>query len=657
MSDDSPGELVPTSLYPLLAEDGAVARIIEGFEPREQQQVMAAAVTEAMRSRSTLLCEAGTGTGKTLAYLVPALLSGKRVVISTGTRNLQDQLFEKDLPMVRDALGQPVVVVLLKGRANYLCLQRLGGAEIDSRLDTILTAQLVKVRRWANTTLTGDMTELTGMAEDGPVPRLVTSTADNCLGAECPMFGDCYLVKARRAALGADVVVVNHHLFFADMALREEGFGELLPDAACVIFDEAHQLPEVATRFFGSSTSTGQIRELADDSERLIAMAGGDVQGVAVAARTLRETTTVLRARLAGSGDRVNWEVERTRPDVREPVVRLIDALSALAGAVDMDDGGGELSNCLKRAAALANRVKLLLGECPENEVRWVELHPRSFTWQAAPLEVAEAFASHMRAHPIAWIFTSATLAVGQSFEHFANRMGISDATELVLASPFDYYTQALCYLPADMPEPREPHHTTALLEAIEPVLKATGGRAFLLFTSHRALKAAAQALRDKIPFPLLVQGEQPKAELVRRFVELGNAVLLGTASFWEGVDVRGDALSCVVIDKLPFAAPDDPVLEARLRNARETGGNPFQDFQVPQAATALKQGAGRLIRSRLDRGVLVLGDPRIATKGYGRQFVRALPPMRRTRELDQVLEFFADSVPNASPDDASPDS
>lgn len=615
--------------------------MIDGFEVREQQVDMAAAVMRCIALRSKLLCEAGTGTGKTLAYLVPALHAGVKVVISTGTRNLQDQLFEKDLPTVRDALGQPVKVVLLKGRANYLCLHRLDQAHTDAALDTIATKQLQGLRRWSHTTVSGDMSEFPGLPEDSPLQRLVTSTTDNCLGAECPQFQECFLVKARRAALEADIVVVNHHLFFADMVLREEGFGELLPDAGCVIFDEAHQLPDVATRFFGSSLSTGQLRELADDGERAIATVGGDIQPVMVAARTLRECASGLRGCFTKNADKSNWEPFRDQTAVMDLMTSVHGALRQLAIGLDVDDGGGEASNCMKRATAMSAQIEQLTADCPSNAVRWIELRPRNFTWRTAPLEIADTFASHMRSHPIAWIFTSATLAVGDSFEHFARRMGVEDAEELVLASPFDYSEQAVCYLPSRLPEPRERRHSDALLEAIMPVLELSGGRAFLLFTSHRALRYAAQALRPVLRYPMLVQGEESKAELVRRFVEYGNAVLLGTASFWEGVDVRGDALSCVVIDKLPFAAPDDPVLQARLDKLRAEGGDPFFEFQVPAAAIALKQGAGRLIRSRRDRGVLVLGDPRIASKGYGRTFVRALPPMRRTRDLSVVQRFF----------------
>jgi ATP-dependent DNA helicase DinG len=634
-------EDVRVEAYDALGADGPFARVIDGFEVREQQRDMAAAVEAAMAAQGVLLCEAGTGTGKTLAYLVPALESGLRVLISTGTRNLQDQLFEKDLPTVRSAMGQPAKVVLLKGRANYLCTHRLEQAHTDSALDPILASQLVRVRNFAAMTSTGDMAELVGFAEDAPIHRMVTSTADNCLGADCPHYSECHLVKARRAALEADVVVVNHHLFFADMVLREEGFGELLPDVGCVIFDEAHQLPEIATRFFGSSLSSGQLRDLADDSERAVASLGGDVAPVMVATRVLREVTATLRPRLGREGTRPGWESLRPQPAISDAMRRLLGALSGLCSALDIDDGGGEATNCLRRTTSVKAVVTMLMEECDSNSVRWVEPRARGFTWRAAPLDISDTFASHMRSHKIAWIFTSATLAVGESFTHFAERMGVKDAMELVLESPFDYPNQALCYLPADLPEPRDRGHVSALLTAVAPVLEATGGRAFLLFTSHRALREAAGLLRGQIDYPLLVQGDEPKAELVRRFVEHGNAVLLGTASFWEGVDVRGDALSCVVIDKLPFAAPDDPVLEARLSRMRESGGDPFGQFQVPSAAIALKQGAGRLIRSSSDRGVLVLGDVRIATKGYGRTFVRALPPMRRTRVLEDVTTFF----------------
>jgi ATP-dependent DNA helicase DinG len=630
--------------YRPLSALGAMAKVIDGFEPREQQQEMAAAVAEAIARRSTLLCEAGTGTGKTLAYLMPALESGARIIISTGTRNLQDQLFGKDLPLVRSVLGQPVQVVLLKGRSNYLCLQRLQVTEGQGVTDPQLASELRKVRDWASSTRLGDMSELTGVPEDAPVQRMVTSTADNCLGQECGFWDECHVVKARRSALDADIVVVNHHLFFADMALRDEGVGELLPNADCVIFDEAHQLPEVATRFFGTSLSALQMRELADDAERAIVAAGGDLQAAALAARAVRESLAVTRIRLADEVERTPWEQAREQPEVATACRRIEAALDSVVEALQPGDGGGEVTACMRRAIELRTRLRGLLDECPDNEVRWVEVQARGFIWRSAPLEVDEMFANRMRAHPIAWIFTSATLAIGDSFSHFSQRMGIEADRSVVYPSPFDYDAQALCYLPSGIPEPRDRNHTAALVEAVLPVLTASRGRAFLLFTSRRALREAATLLRERIPFPMLVQGEESKAELTRRFVEHGNAILLGTASFWEGVDVRGEALSCVVIDKLPFAAPDDPILDARLRNMKAHGRDPFREHQLPQAVIALKQGAGRLIRSQTDTGVLVLGDTRIATKGYGKSFLRSLPPMSRTRDLADVAAFFAET-------------
>ncbi|NKC13520.1 MAG: ATP-dependent DNA helicase [Gammaproteobacteria bacterium] len=602
---------------------------------------MAAAVARAIDTRATLICETGTGTGKTIAYLLPALASGARVIISTGTRNLQDQLFDKDLPLVRLVLGQPVKVVLLKGRANYLCLHRLHVAQGQGVTDPLLATHLQRIREWAGITQAGDMAELPGIPEDALVQRLVTSSADNCLGQECAHFDECHVVKARRAAMEAHIVVVNHHLFFADMALRDEGVGELLPSADCVIFDEAHQLPEVATRFFGESLSAGQLRELADDAERAVAEGGGDSGACAKATRALREAIAVTRLRLA-EDMQGSWEQSKDLPAIQDAMQRLAAALEGLIETVQTDDGGGELSACLRRAIDARGRLRLLSEDCPDNTVRWVEAHPRGFSWRSAPLEVDELFANHMRAHPSAWIFTSATLAIGDSFAHFASRMGIAADETVVFPSPFDYDQQALCYLPAPLPEPREQHHTEALIEAVVPVLEESEGRAFLLFTSRRAMAEAATLLRGRTGFPMLVQGDESKAELIRRFVELGNALLLATASFWEGVDVRGDALSCVIIDKLPFAAPDDPVLEARLRTMKANGRDPFHEHQLPQAAIALKQGVGRLIRSRTDTGVLVLGDPRIVTKGYGKSFMRALPPMSRTRSFADVRRFFA---------------
>jgi ATP-dependent DNA helicase DinG len=632
--------------FPILAQGGELARAIDGFEARSQQQEMAAAVEKAIAEQEVLLCEAGTGTGKTLAYLVPALRAGVRVIISTGTRNLQDQLFGKDLPLLRDALGQPVRVVLLKGRANYLCRHRMDQAASGLELDPALAKRLQLIKRWSLQTRSGDLAELTALGDDEPVLPMVTSTADNCLGQECPVFADCHVVKARRAAQDADVVVVNHHLYFADMALRDDGFGEILPTARAVIFDEAHQLPEVATRFFGWNISTGQMREVIDDAERAVRAAGGDLVGLRRIAGGLRAALAELRGTLDSSvkgpqSGSLPWEPFRVVREVAAALDALKSQLNTLIGALDAD-GGGEQSNCVRRAELLTQRLgKLALAE-EEDEVRWVEQRGRATIWRVAPLNVASLFAAHIESHKAAWVFTSATLAVDGKFEHFAERMGICEYTSHVWPSPFDYMTQALCYLPQGLPEPRGQSHTEALLAQALPLLQASAGGAFLLFTSHRALQFAAGWLQPRSELPLFVQGQAPKAELVRQFVEAGNGVLLGTASFWEGVDVRGDALRLVVIDKLPFAAPDDPVLEARLKTLKEQGRDPFRELQLPLAVIALKQGAGRLIRSRKDRGVLVLGDPRLVMRGYGKVFLRSLPTMPITQEQAEACAFLA---------------
>jgi ATP-dependent DNA helicase DinG len=638
------------SQFPILAEGGKVARAIDGFEVRAQQQAMAAAVEQAIAQEEILLCEAGTGTGKTLAYLIPALRAGVRVIISTGTRNLQDQLFDKDLPLLRDALGQPVRVVLLKGRANYLCRYRMEQAVGELDLDPVLSKRLQLIKRWSLQTQAGDLAELTALADDEPVLPKVTSTADNCLGPECPAFSECHVVKARRAALDADVVVINHHLYFADMALRDDGFGEILPTARAVIFDEAHQLPEVATRFFGWNISTGQMREVVDDAERAVRGAGGDLAGLRRIAGALRAALAELRGALdvtfkGPQSDSLPWEPFRVAREVAAALDSVKRQLNSLIGALDAD-GGGEQSNCARRAELLVQRLcKLALAE-QDDEVRWVEQRGRVTIWRAAPLNLASLFAAHIESHRAAWIFTSATLAVDGEFGHFAERMGIEDYTAHVWPSPFDYMTQALCYLPEALPEPRGHNHTEALLAETLPLLQASAGGAFLLFTSHRALQFAATWLKSRSDLPLYVQGQAPKAELVRQFVEAGNGVLLGTASFWEGVDVRGDALRLVVIDKLPFAAPDDPVLEARMRTLKEQGREPFRELQLPLAVIALKQGSGRLIRSRKDQGVLVLGDPRLVNRGYGKVFLRSLPTMPITQDRAKACEFLVNRGP-----------
>jgi ATP-dependent DNA helicase DinG len=628
----------------VLGDGGLLSRTIEGFAHRPQQLGMAEAVGDALEQGATLIAEAGTGTGKTFAYLVPVLLSGQKVIISTGTRNLQDQLFLRDLPRLREAMSSPLKVALLKGRANYLCIHRMETALLDDRGHSRENLRwLMKVRDWSGLTERGDVSELADVPEDAAIWPLVTSTTDNCLGQECSAWSRCHLVEARRRAQEADIVVVNHHLLCADFAIRDDGFGELLPVADAFIIDEAHQLPEVASNFFGTTVSTRQILELTRDTQAEYHREAGDLPQLPEQLDKVAKAARDLRLAFGQGVRRGAWSEVENNPAISAALDLCRDRLAELKAALDAIKGRGKgLDSCLSRCEALAAQLDGLMSPQADNEdIRWFETYMQSLRLNSTPLDVAEVFGVQMQRHPAAWIFTSATLAVGDSFEHFQQQLGLFDALARKWDSPFDYPNQALWFVPRGMPQPNEPGYTEAVVDLVLPILEASAGRAFLLFTSHRALRQAADLLEERADFPLLVQGSAPKAELLERFVEHGNAVLLGTASFWEGVDVRGDALSVVVIDKLPFASPGDQVLQARLDAIRRRGGNPFMQHQVPQAAIALKQGAGRLIRDVTDRGVLVLCDPRLLKKGYGQTFLDAMPPFGRTRELDQVLAFF----------------
>jgi ATP-dependent DNA helicase DinG len=628
----------------VLGPGGLLARTLDNFAERGQQLAMAEAVADTLENGDMLIAEAGTGTGKTYAYLVPALLSGVKVIISTGTRNLQDQLFLRDLPRLRDAMASPVQVALLKGRANYLCIQRLEGSLSDERGHSRDNLRwMARVRAWAGVTRRGDISELSDIPEDATVWPLVTSTTDNCLGQECPAWSRCHLVEARRRAQEADIVVVNHHLLCADFALKDDGFGELLPGADAFIIDEAHQLPEVASNFFGSAVSTRQLLELVHDTRTEYHREAGDMPALPEQLDRLAKAARDLRLAFGQGLRRGAWREIDGDEDIGAALTNVREQLAEEQILLESIEGRGKgLDACLVRCTNLVQQLDQMTDSAADSDnIRWFETFPQSLRLHSTPLDVAALFGGQMQRHRAAWIFTSATLAVGERFEHFQNQLGLQAATTRQWDSPFDYQHQALWFAPRGMPEPNDPAFTAAVVELVIPILEASHGRAFLLFTSHRALRAAATLLEEQIDLPLLVQGSAPKAELLERFVRCGDGVLLGTASFWEGVDVRGDALSLVVIDKLPFASPGDPVLQARLTALRRAGSNPFMDYQVPQAAIALKQGAGRLIRDVNDRGVLVLCDPRLLKKGYGQIFLDAMPAFARTRELDVVLAFF----------------
>ena len=623
--------------------DGILQSSLEGFRPREGQRRMAEAVAEALAARSILLVEAGTGTGKTYAYLAPVLAAGLKVVVSTGTKTLQDQLFRRDLPALSGALGRPVHVALLKGRSNYLCRHRLELA-LDEGPGVIReTARLAKIQAWAGITTRGEIAEVPGIPEDAPIWGRVTSNADNCLGQECPEFQRCHVVKARREALKADVVVVNHHLLLADLALKEEGFGELLPGADAVVVDEAHQLPEIAARFFGVSAGTRQALGLVADTRAEALKAGAWQASLEAHVDSLERAARDAAALLAGAGGRISWPELPSSSDTA--LSALEDAAATLADACETLGGASAgLDAVERRARAFATRLGTVREGGGGFELRWAETGRRSASFHAAPVDAGRALAAQINARECGWVFTSATLAVGNDFGAFLDRLGLEEAETLRLDSPFDFRGRTRLYIPEGLPAPSDPDYTRRVVDVATPLLEASGGRAFLLFTSHRALQAAARLLRPRaaeLGFPVLVQGDEPRAHLLASFRRLGNAVLLGTQSFWEGVDVKGPALSVVLIDKLPFAAPDDPLLKARLEAAREAGREPFRDVQLPQAVLTLKQGIGRLIRDVDDAGLAVVCDPRLLGKGYGRVFLASLPPMPIVRKADEAVDFL----------------
>jgi len=629
----------------LLAADGLFAQKISGFTARAAQQAMADSIAEALAQGESLVCEAGTGTGKTYAYLVPALLSGKKVIVSTGTKPLQDQLFHRDLPTVCRTLGLSPNIALLKGRTNYLCQFRLQQStqtgELFSSRDAAQHVQ--QIQTWAAQTESGDIAELSMIPEDAEIWPHITSTTDNCLGQTCPDFKTCHVLKARNQANQADLLVINHAVFFADMALHDAGFGELLPEVEAIILDEAHQLTEIAGNFFGTHFSSRQCSDLCKDSVRAERKEAGDTPAIAELGQALETALKEVHLNLQNLATRGAWQLLDLSHAFVGALQQLQSRLSALeAGLEQIAERGKALGHCYRRSHELGERLRSIVEQPPVAHTRWYERFPRNFVLHLTPLNIASRFQNYRAQRPQAWVFTSATLSVAASFEHFCAELGLEQARTQRWESPFDFRHAALLYVPQDLPEPQAPEYTRAVVEAALPVLQHSAGRAFLLFTSHRALQEAATQLTAKgLPWPLLIQGSMPRAALLARFRELGNAVLLGTGSFWEGVDVRGEALSCVIIDKLPFASPGDPVIEARIQYLRENGGNPFLEYQVPKAVIALKQGVGRLIRDVCDRGVLVICDPRLISKPYGRVFLDSLPPMPKTRFLETVGRFF----------------
>jgi ATP-dependent DNA helicase DinG len=642
---------------------GALARADAHHVEREVQLRMALGVAQAIEERSALVVEAGTGVGKTFAYLVPTLLSGARALVSTATKSLQDQLFLRDIPRLRDALGLPVTVALLKGRTSYLCLHRMNQARQSADLpDRWAVRTLAKVERWSHATVSGDLAELEGLDERSSVIPLVTSSRENCLGAECPEFRQCHVIKARREAMMADVVVVNHHLFFADMALRDTGVAELLPSVEVALFDEAHQLAEAGVQFLGTTLGTAQVIDFARD---LLGTGLQQARGLApwqdlaaacdrcarelriAAAGPLRELRAALKLR---------WSERAGRED-------FIGALAALGEACEAAQAGLKLvlemspdfAKLAERAAQMARLAAQFAEEAQAGKVRWIDVSPHQARLVESPLDIRDALRQQMSAAPKAWVFTSATLGDDEQLSWFTESAGLGDARILRLGSPFDYEHNARLYVPRSFPKPNEPGHPIAVAGLAARCARALGGRTFVLTTTLRALQSIGEALRSEFEaqgdsIQVLMQGQIPKRQLMQQFLAQPRSVLVGSQSFWEGIDVPGDALQCVLIDKLPFPPPNDPLVEARVKRLEDEGRNPFADYFVAEAAVSLKQGAGRLIRSETDRGLLVVCDPRMTGMNYGKRLRLALPPMTVVVTESEALEWLAVLAGEAMP-------
>jgi ATP-dependent DNA helicase DinG len=636
------------------ASDGALGSVIPGFQPRQPQLDMANAVEQAIEHQTQLVVEAGTGTGKTFAYLVPALLSGKKTIISTGSKNLQEQLFHRDLPLMVEALGFHGQVSLLKGRSNYLCLDRLSRQMVESHTtetQTDLLSQLVKVRSWSSETKSGDLGECDAIAEDSPIIPTITSTNDNCLGKECPSYEDCFVLKARRRALDSDVVVVNHHLFMADLAIKETGFGELIPEADVFIFDEAHQIPDIASQYFGQSISSRQIQELCKDIEIGYRTEARDMRQLQKAGERLSQAAMEMRIILGDTGFRGNWRDAIASPNIKREMERLMDALEFVIEVLKLALGRSQLlDTAFERANLIKGRLERVCDVTITGYSYWYDTSPRHFSLHITPLTVADKFHEQVEMKGGAWIFTSATLAVSDDFGHFTSRLGLVPKQQFSLPSPFDYPEQARLCVPRYLPEPNSPGLANKLVSMLAPVIEQNQGRCFFLCTSHSMMRELGEKFRETLSLPVLLQGETSKQKTLAEFMELGNALLVATGAFWEGIDVRGDTLSCVIIDKLPFTAPDDPLLKARIEDCKLQGGDPFQQVQIPDAVITLKQGVGRLIRDQKDRGALIICDNRLVTREYGATFLSSLPPIPRTRDLGVIKQFLAqDMAPEAT--------
>lgn len=628
----------------IFSETSALSQHIKGFRPREEQLMMAQSVEKAIANKSSLVVEAGTGTGKTFAYLAPALVFGKKTIISTGSKNLQDQLFNRDLPAIKKALNFTGKIALLKGRANYLCLERLDQVIAQGVLgDKTVLADLSKIRKWHTSTKTGDFTECIELAEDSPIIPQLTSSAESCLGTDCPNYGDCYVASARRKALNADLVVVNHHLFFADMAVKENGFGELIPNAEVIIFDEAHQLPDIASQYFGQSLTSRQLFELCKDINIVYRTELKDMQQLGTTSDTLLKVVQDFRLLLGeGMNVRGNWRELLAQSAVKKAFDLLQEKLAFLSEVIKLALGRSQtLDSIFERVETFRNQLKRLADTAIMGYCYWYEANGRQFGLHITPLTVADKFGEQLENKEAAWIFTSATLEVGGTFDHFCQRLGIQNAEQKILQSPFNYPEQALLCVPRYLPPTNQTHTLVNLGKMLLPVIEANQGRCFVLCTSYSMMRGLAEYFRENSELTILLQGETSKGKLLEQFTQQTHAVLVATSSFWEGIDVRGDALSLVIIDKLPFTAPDEPLLKARIEDCRLQGGDPFNEIQIPEAVITLKQGVGRLIRDVTDRGVVIICDNRLVMRAYGETFLKSLPNATRTRDLNKVVQFL----------------
>jgi ATP-dependent DNA helicase DinG len=637
-------------------EGGALARRDPGFRPRAAQDRLAAAVADALDERTALVAEAGTGVGKTFAYLVPLLLAGGRALVSTATKSLQDQLFLRDLPRLRDALGVPVTLALLKGRASYLCRHRLELARLGAQLpDRWAVRQLARVETWAQSTKSGDLAEIEGLDDRSPVIPLVTSTRENCLGSDCPAYRSCHVMQARREAMAADLVVINHHLFFADLALRDSGVAELLPTVDAAVFDEAHQLVEAGVQFLGSTLSTGQALDLARDllgAGLQHARGLQDWQALAAAldlkARELRLACAGPRREVRGTL-KLRYEECAADDALVAPLADLAQAAETAAAALEAMEGAApDFLRLAQRARTLAALTARFTGEVPAGHVRWVDLTPHQARLVESPLDIRAMLTEQRQKAPRTWVFTSATLGDDDALGWFTRSTGLEDAVHLRVGSPFDYPAQARLWVPPRLPLPNDAAHPAAVGTLAARCAQRLGGRTFVLTTTLRVLPGIAEALRawlDKqgAALEVLVQGSEPRRTLLQRFGDGVGKVLVGSHSFWEGIDMPGDALQCVLIDKLPFPPPNDPLVEARVRQLKAEGRDPFDAYFVAEAAVALKQGAGRLIRTETDRGLLVLCDTRLKSSRYGARLLAALPPMGRIESQEEAGAWLAE--------------